>query len=109
MQKDGNNVEHPVSYFSKWFNEHQKNNSTIEKKCLSVILALQHIIVYLTSSSSPTTFFSDHNPLTFIHKIKNKNQRLLRCSLLLQEYNFDIRDIKGKHNIIFLSDALSRP
>ena len=106
MQEDGNGVDHPVSYFSKKFNKHQKNYSTIEKECLSLILALQHFEVYLTSSSSPIRVFSDHNPLIFIHKMKNKNQRLLRWSLLLQEYNLDIRHIKGKDNLI--SDALSR-
>ena len=106
MQEDGNGVVHPVSYFSKKFNKHQQNFSTIEKECLSLILALQHFEVYLTSSSSPTVVFSDHNPLIFIHKMKNNNQRLLRWSLLLQEYNLDIRHIKGKDNIT--SDALSR-
>ena len=106
MQEDSNGVDHPVSYFSKKFNKHQKNYSTIEKECLSLILALQHFEVYLTSSSSPIRVFSDHNPLIFIHKMKNKNQRILRWSLLLQEYNLDIRHIKGKDNII--SDALSR-
>ena len=105
-KEDGNGVDHPVSYFSKKFNKHQKNYSTIEKECLSLILALQHFEVYLTSSPSPIVVFSDHNPLIFIHKMKNKNQRLLRWSLLLQEYNLDIRHIKGKDNII--SDALSR-
>ena len=104
MQEDGNGVDHPVSYFSKMFNK--KNYSTIEKECLSLILALQHFEVYLTSSSSPTVVFSDHNPLIFIHKMKNKNQKLLRWSLFLEEYNLDIRHIKGKDNII--SDALSR-
>ena len=87
-------------------NKHQKNYSTVEKECLSLILALQHFEVYLTSSSSPIVVFSDHSPLTFIHKMKNKNQRLLRWSLLLQEYNLDIRHIRGKDNII--PDALSR-
>ena len=106
MQEDGNGVDHPVGYFSKKFNKHQKNYSTIEKECLSLILALQHFEVYLTASSSSIVVFSDHNPLTFIHMMKNKNQRLLSWSLLLQEYNIDIRHIKGKNNII--SDALSR-
>ena len=87
MQEDGNGVDHPVTYFSKKFNKHQKNYSTIERECLSLILALQHFEVYLISSSSPSIVFSDHNPLIFIHKMKNKNQRLLRWSLLLQEYN----------------------
>ena len=73
MQEDGNDVDNSVSYFSKKFNKHQKNYSTIDKECLSLILALQQFDVNLTSSSSPTVVFSDHSPLTFIHKTKNKN------------------------------------
>ena len=92
--------------FLKKINKHQRNYSTIEKECLSLILALQHFEVYLASSVAPTVIFSDHNPLTFIHKMKNKNQPLLRWSLMLQEHNLDIRHIKGKDNII--PDALSR-
>ena len=106
MQEDGNRVDHLVGYISKKFNKHQKNYCTIEKECLSLILALQHFEVHLTSSSSSIVVFSDHNSLIFIHKMKNKNQRLVTWSLLLQEYNLDIRHIKGKDNII--SDALSR-
>ena len=49
MQEDGNDVDHLVSYFSKMFNKHQKNYSTIEKECLSPILVLRHFEVYLTS------------------------------------------------------------
>ena len=84
----------------------RKNYYTIEKECLALILAIQQFEVYLTSSTSPIVVFSDHNPLSFLHKLKNKNQRLLRWSLLLQEFNLDIRHMKGKDNII--PDALSR-
>ena len=35
QEDDGNCVDHPVSYFSKRFNKHQTNHSTIEKECLS--------------------------------------------------------------------------
>ena len=42
LQEDDNGVDHPVCYFSKKFYKHQKNYSTIEKECLSLILALQH-------------------------------------------------------------------
>ena len=106
LQEDNNGIDHPVCYFSKKFNKHQKNYSTIEKECLALILAIQQFEVYLTSSTSPIVVFSDHNPLSFLHKLKNKNQRLLMWSLLLQEFNLDIRHIKGKDNII--PDALSR-
>ena len=94
LQEDNNGIDHPVCY------------STIEKECLALILAIQQFEVYLTSSTSPVVVFSDHNPLSFLHRLKNKNQRLLRWRLLLQEFNLDIRHIKGKDNII--PDALSR-
>ena len=72
LQEDDNGVDHPVCYFSKKFNKHQRNYSTVEKEYLSLILALQHFEVYLTSSPSPIVVFSHHNPLTFIHKIKTR-------------------------------------
>ena len=106
LQEDDNGVDHPVCYFSKKFNKHQRHYSTIEKECLSLILSLQHFEVYLASSITPVIIFSDQNPLTFIHKMKNKNQRFLRWSLMLQKHNLDIRHIKGKDNLI--PDALSR-
>ena len=105
LQEGENGIDHPVCYFSKKFNKSQMNYSTIEKECLSLILAVQHFEVYLTSSSLPIVVHSDHNPLTLINKMKN-NQRLMRWCLMLQEYNIDITHIKGKDNII--ADALSR-
>ena len=105
MQEGTNQIDYPVCYFSKKFNTHQKNYSTIEKECLALVLALQHFEVYLSTTLYPVLVFTDHNPLTFINKMKNKNQRLVRWSLALQEYNLEIRHIKGKDNI---ADALSR-
>lgn len=107
LQEDDEGVEHPVCYFSKKFNKSQRNYSTIEKECLALLLALQHFEVYVSSSSLPVVVYSDHNPLVFLHKLKSKNQRLLRWSLMLQEYVLDIRHIKGKDNVI--ADCLSRP
>ena len=106
LQEDSSGVDHPVCYFSKKLNRHQKNYSTIEKECLALVLALQHFDVYVTSSHISLVVFTDHNPLTFLSKIKNKNQRLVRWSLLLQNYNLEIRHIKGRDNVV--ADALSR-
>ena len=106
LQEDDEGVEHPVCYFSKKFNKSQRNYSTIEKECLALMLALQHFEVYISSSSLPIVVYSDHNPLVFIHKMKDKNQRLLRWSIMLQEYVLEIRHIRGKDNVI--ADCLSR-
>ena len=37
LQEDSNGVGHPVSYFSKEFDKHQNNYSTIEKEILKFI------------------------------------------------------------------------
>ena len=100
LQEDKDGVDHPICYFSKKFNTNQRNYSTVEKECLALVLA------YVSPSCAPVIVFSDHNPLVFLHKLKNKNQRLLRWSLMLQEYNLEIRHIKGKDNLI--ADCLSR-
>ena len=49
LQCDDEDIEHPVCYFSKIFNVHQKNYSTIEKECLALILAIQHFDIYISS------------------------------------------------------------
>ena len=95
-----------ICYFSKKFDKHQKNYSTIEKECLALLLSLQHFDVYLSLTLYPVLVFTDHNPLTFINKMNNKNQRLTRWSLSLQEYDLVVKHIKGKDNVI--ADALSR-
>ena len=106
LQEDPDGIDHPVCYFSRKFNKSQRNYSTIEKECLALILALQHFEVYVTSSSLPITVYSDHNPLVFLHKLRSKNQRLLRWSLMLQEFNIIVKHIRGKDNLI--ADCLSR-
>ena len=83
-------VASDVGYYSKIVNKHQRNYTTIERECLSLILSHQHTQVYLACSVAQMVIFTDHKPLTFIHKLNNKNKRLLRWSLMLQEHNLDI-------------------
>ena len=53
MQEDENGIDHPVGYFARTFNTHQRNYSTVEKECLALILALQHFHVYVSSTVVP--------------------------------------------------------
>ena len=88
VQEASDGLDHPVSYFSKKFLKYQKNYS-IEKETPFKIKV-----------------YTDHNPLTFLKTMKNKNQRLLRWSLALQEYNLEIQHIPWSENVV--ADALSR-
>ena len=106
LQENEFGVVHPVSYYSKKFSPPQKNYSTIEKELLALILGLQHYSFYLCPSNGPIVIYSDHNPLRYLSKFRDKNQRLTRWSLLLQEYSLEIRHVKGKENVI--ADYLSR-
>ncbi len=106
LQENADGVDHPVSYFSRKFNKHQVNYSTIEQETLALLWALQHFEVYLGSSSLPVTVFTDHNPLTFLSRMYNHSQRLMRWALIVQDYNLKILHKRGSENV--LADALSR-
>ena len=107
VQEASDGLDHPVSYFSKKFLKYQKNYSVVEKETLSLVLALEHFDVYLGSTPFKIKVYTDHNPLTFLKTMKNKNQRLVRWSLALQEYNLEIQHIiPGSENVV--ADALSR-
>ena len=98
LLQDQETVEHLVCYYAKKLDKHQRNYSTIEKEALALLTALKHFRVYLDGTN--------HNPLTFMARMKDHNQRLLRWYLTLQEYDLCILHIRGKNNVV--ADALSR-
>ena len=106
LQEGTQEIDQPISYFSQKFDQHQRNYSTCEKEALVLILALRHFDFYLSAAIFPIEVFTDHNPLVFLMKMRDRNQRLLRWSLMLQEYNIKVSHIRGTDNVI--ADALSR-
>lgn len=106
LQQQLDGVLHPVSFFSKKFTISQSRYSTIEKEIFALVLAISHFDVYLCCTVKPVEVFTDHNPLVFLAKLRKKNAKLLRWSLLLQEYDLRINHIRGKDNVV--ADALSR-
>ena len=106
QQEDDQGIDHSVSYYSRKFEDTQRRYSTIERETLALLLALKHFDVYLNMTAEPVLVFTDHNPIVFINKMKEKNQRLLWWILILQQYNIQISHIKGRENVI--ADALSR-
>ena len=67
-----------------------------------MILALKHFEIYVKSATHQVIVYTDHNPLVFINRMKQTNQRVLRWSLLLQEYPITIKHIPGSSNIMAL-------
>ena len=95
MQKDYKGIEHPIAYFSWKFNKSQRNNCTSEKETLALIFALQNFDFCLSAVQHPIVVYTDHNPLTFLNCLRNKNQQLMRWSIILQHYNLNIKHIAG--------------
>ncbi len=58
------------------------------------------------SSPLPLVVFTDHNPLFFLSRMRNSNQRIMRWALIIEEFNLEICYRKGKENV--LADTLSR-
>ena len=106
LQEDSGGVDHPMCYYSRKFDSHQHDYSTVEKETLALVLSLQHLEVYLSSTIAPVELFTDHNPLVYIQRMKNHNKRLLCWSLVWQEYHLKINHVRGCHNVV--ADALSR-
>ena len=67
---------HPVSYFSSRLKKHQRSLSTVEKELLAIVQALQKFEVYF-STNNHILIYSDHNPLTFLNRARNYNQKIL--------------------------------
>jgi hypothetical protein len=104
LQQEFEDGRHPVMFISKKFSGAECNYAVIEKECCAIVWAVKMLWVYLEGKEF--TVISDHAPLQWLYRKKTSNQRLLRWSLILQEFKFSISHIAGKANIV--ADALSR-
>ncbi|CAL2238604.1 unnamed protein product [Prunus armeniaca] len=98
------NVPHAIYYASRTLNDAQLNYSTTEKELLAVIFALEKFRSYLIGTK--VIVFSDHAALRYLFQKKDAKPRLIRWTLLLQEFDLVIRDKKGSENVV--ADHLSR-
>jgi hypothetical protein len=104
-QADSHGHEHPILYLSKKFNETERKFSTIEKECAAIVWGVKKLHVYL-DGPRPFKVVSDHNPLRWLDRTSGSNLRLLRWSLMLQQYDFEIVHRPGSAHKN--ADALSR-
>ena len=94
----------PVAFYSRKLKGAEVGYSTIEKELLAILAGLELYKVYV--GEGPIVVHSDHALLTWLSKVRTNNQRLLRWSLTLSEYQLTVKHIKGSGN--HLADWLSR-
>ena len=102
-QKVGKN-RHVIYYASKTLNPAQCNYTTTEKELLAIVFAFEKFRSYLLGSK--IVVYSDHAALRYLLSKKESKPRLIRWILLLQEFNWEIKDRKGIENSVV--DHLSR-
>ncbi|GFO36666.1 polyprotein [Plakobranchus ocellatus] len=102
QEKDG--ILRPISYVSRKLLDREQNYPICEKECLGVVFALHKFAGYLMMRKFLLQV--DSKVLTVMKINKSLNPRLLRWSLALQGFAYDIEHIPGPQNRI--SDILSR-
>ncbi|GFW77095.1 retrovirus-related Pol polyprotein from transposon 17.6 [Trichonephila clavipes] len=96
-QRNDRGEEHPILYLSKKFSdaEREKVYCTTEKECAAIVYAVKKLNCYLDGQQK---FFiqTDHNPLVWLKTNAGTNPRLMRWSLALQPFNFEVIHKPGR-------------
>ena len=97
-------VPMPVAYASQKLHDREMRYSAVERECLGIVWGIQRFGYYLYG----TKFIleTDHRPLQYLESFKGSNSRLMRWSLSLQPFTFQVVHISGINN--HLADILSR-
>jgi hypothetical protein len=96
--------DHVISYASKTLSGPQLHYATTEKELIVVVFAINKFRSYLVGAK--VIIYTDHVALKYLLTKKDAKPWLIRWILLLQEFDFKIKDKKGIENSI--ANHLSR-
>jgi transposase InsO family protein len=99
-------VLHPVAFYSKKFSGSELRWEIHDKELFGIITALRHWRHYLVSSQHPIQVYTDHKNLEYFMSKQKLNQRQLRWTMFLADYDFQIMYRQGR--LMGKADALSR-
>ncbi|GJW05332.1 reverse transcriptase domain-containing protein [Tanacetum coccineum] len=94
-QKDGKNF-HPIYFASKTLNPAQQKYTITKKELMVVVFAFDKFRSYLILSK--IIIHTDHSALRHLFKKQDAKPRLIQWILLLQDFDIEIKDIKGTKN-----------
>ncbi|XP_057448007.1 uncharacterized protein LOC130739655 [Lotus japonicus] len=97
-------VLYAIYYASRVLNEAQRNYTTTEKELLGVVFACEKFRPYILGFK--VIVHTDHAALRHLFAKQDSKPRLIRWVLLLQEFDLEIIDRRGKDNGV--ADHLSR-
>ena len=99
-----NNSARPILFISKKFSEGESRLSSLERECLGVLIIVTRLKYYLLGRKF--ILLVDAKPLVYLREGCSKSDKLLRWSLRLSEYEYEVSHVKGLN--MLTSDFLSR-
>jgi hypothetical protein len=83
---------HAIAYASKTLTGPQLNYATTEKELLTVVFAIDKFRSYLVGAK--VIVYTNHAALKYLLTKKDAKPCIIRCILLLQEFDLEIKDKK---------------
>ena len=103
-QYDDENNQRIVAVVSRCLTNYESNYSTSELELLAIVYSVLKLKYYLLGKKFKIK--TDHQALIFLLKTSFYTARLMRWTLILQQFDYDVEHCKGSDNII--ADYFSR-
>lgn len=97
-------LEHPIAYYSRCLNTHERNYGITERELLAVLDSVTHFRPYIEGAHFKVV--TDHSSLKWLGSLSNPSGRLARWSSRLSQFSFDVVHRKGTQHVV--PDVLSR-